>query len=63
MRNENPTVNNGFIIRAEFTNKKYIFFKIDDILTQGREELVEEMVYQIINYINKFSEILKGGRY
>ena len=61
MRSENPTVNNGFIIRAEFTNKKCIFFKIDDILTQGREELVEEMVYQIINCINQFSKILKGG--
>lgn len=61
VRSENPTVNNGFIIRAEFTNKKCIFFKIDDIMTQGREELVEEMVYQIINCINQFSKILKGG--
>lgn len=61
VRSENPTVNNGFIIRAEFTGKKYIFFKIDDILTQGREELVEEMVYQIIGYIEIISKILKGG--
>lgn len=61
VRSENPTVNNGFIIRAEFTGKKYIFFKIDDILTQGREELVEEMVYEIIGYIEIISKILKGG--
>lgn len=61
VRSENPTVNNGFIIRAEFIGKKYIFFKIDDISTQGREELVEEMVYQIIGYIEIISKILKGG--
>ena len=61
VRSENPTINNGFIIRAEFIGKKYIFFKMDDILTQGREELVEEMVYQIIGYIEIISKILKGG--
>lgn len=61
VRSENPSVNDGFIIRAEYTGKRYIFFKIDDIFTQGKEEYVEEMLYETLEYVRQFSRILKGG--
>ena len=61
VRSENPSVNDGFIIRAEYTGKRYIFFKIDDIFTRGKEEYVEEMLYETLEYIRQFSRILKGG--
>lgn len=58
VRDDNPSVNNGFILKVRFENKKEIYFKIDDILTQGKQEYVEEMLFGYCYIIKSIASML-----
>ena len=58
IRDDNPTVNNGFILKVRFENNKEIYFKIDDILTQGKQEYVEEMLFGYCDIIKSIASML-----
>lgn len=58
VRDDNPTVNNGFILKVRFENKKEIYFKIDDILTQGKQEYVEELLFGYCYIIKSIASML-----
>ena len=58
VRDENPTINNGFILKVKFENNKEIYFKIDDILTQGKQEYVEEMLFGYCDIIKSIASML-----
>lgn len=55
-KNDNATVNNGFILKVAF--KKFeLYFKLDDIHTQGIEQNTEEMISQIKGYIEVLGKL------
>lgn len=55
-KNDNATVNNGFILKVTF--KKFeLYFKIDDTHTQGIEQNTEEMISQIKGYIEVLGKL------
>lgn len=58
VRDDNPTVNNGFILKVKFKNNKEIYFKIDDILTQGKQDYVEEMLFEYCDIIKSIAAML-----
>ena len=58
IRDDNPTVNNGFILKVKFKNNKEIYFKIDDILTQGKQDYVEEMLFGYCDIIKSMASML-----
>lgn len=58
VRDDNPTVNNGFILKVKFENNKEIYFKIDDILTQGKQDYVEEMLFEYCDIIKSIAAML-----